>query len=101
MCILEQGKVGQRVSLVGVSWRLGSAANIFARDSGGATRTMRSREQTCADEGRRYSPQYVHILVSLRDVLKEDAAGWASRSHTGRVRFTPKSVVLGALLQPQ
>jgi hypothetical protein len=62
---------------------------------------MRSREQTCADEGRRYAPQYVHILASLRDVLKEDAAGWASRSHTGRVRFTPKSVVLGALLQPQ
>jgi hypothetical protein len=63
---------------------------------------MRSREQTCTDEGRRYAPQYVHILACLRDVLKEDAAGWPSRyPHTAQVRFTPKRVVLGAPLQPQ
>lgn len=70
ICIFEQGKVGQWISLVGMSWRLVSAANIFASDSG-AFHTMRSREQTCADDDRRYAPQYIHDPATLSDVLKE------------------------------
>ena len=36
--------------------------------------TMRCGNEACADDGRRYAPQYVHVLPVSRNVLNEAGA---------------------------